>query len=131
MNEQRERRPLVALIASLVLLPGSVQALNNCADGDFADRSGLAELVIANDDPLQPHRYRPRCSTVSEGTVVVFVAIPNFGSHPLYGGTVSGGVATIDPDSPIASANNGSQVERLLEDSREFPFFCDFHYAMG
>ena len=106
-------------------------ALNNCADADFLDRRGHAEIVIANDDPLNPHRYRPRCATISEGTRVVFQATPNFGSHPLYGGTVSGGIATIDPESPIGSINTGTEAERTLVEWGEFPFFCDFHYSMG
>mgnify|MGYP001198651352 FL=1 len=124
-------RPLVASIVALVASSGVVRAANNCLTGEFIDRRGEAELVIANDDPLQPHRYRPRCATVSEGTRIIFRAMPNFGSHPLYGGTVSGGVATIDPDSPIGSANSGTEVQRMLVESGEFPFFCDFHYQMG
>ena len=107
------------------------RALNNCADADFLDRRGYAEVTIANDDPLNPHRYRPRCVTISEGTRVVFQATPNFGSHPLYGGIVSGGVATIDPESPIGSINTGTEAERTLVERGEFPFFCDFHYSMG
>ena len=107
------------------------QALNNCLDADFADRRGRAELVVANDDPTNPLRYRPRCATVSEGTRIVFRAAPNFGMHPLYGGIVSGGVAMIDPTSPIGSINSGTESERVLVASGEFPFFCDFHYAQG
>jgi plastocyanin len=116
-------------IAGLVV--GDASALNNCLAAAFIDYRGEATLVIANDDPFNVHRYRPRCAMVSEGTTIVFRAVPNFGSHPLYGGTVSGSVATIDPDSPIGSIGTGEEAERTLVESGEFPFFCDFHFTMG
>ena len=119
------------LLAIAGLCAGEAQALNNCLDADFIDYRGEAVLIVANDIPLQPHRYRPRCATVSEGTTIVFRAVPNFGSHPLYGGLVSGGVATIDPDSPIGSITSGEEELRTLVVWGEFPYFCDFHYSMG
>jgi plastocyanin len=128
----RQRRSAVRLLALVAAsVPASASALNNCLDADFADRRGQAELVVANDDPTNPLRYRPRCATVSEGTRIVFRAVPNFGMHPLYGGTVSGGVATIDPSSPIGSISSGNEADRVLVVAGEFPFFCDFHYAQG
>ena len=120
---------LIGAMAMLAAQPAA--ALNNCIATDFADRRGLAELVIANDDPTNPFRYRPRCATVSEGTRIVFRATPDFGVHPLYGGLVSGGMATIDPGSPIGSITSGGEAERVLVAAGEFPFFCDFHYAQG
>lgn len=113
------------------LSPRGALALNNCLDIDFVDRRGRAELVVANDDPTNPFRYRPRCATISEGTRVIFRALPNFGMHPLYGGLVSGGQATIDPTSPIGSINSGTEAQRVLVDSGEFPFFCDVHFEQG
>ena len=89
-------------------------ALNNCLEGDFLDQRGQAEIQIANDDPTNPFRYRPRCVMISEGTRVIFRAVPNFGMHPLYGGVVSGGQPTIDPESPIGSISSGNEAERLL-----------------
>jgi plastocyanin len=128
----RQRRSAVRLLALVAAsVPASASALNNCLDADFADRRGQAELVVANDDPTNPLRYRPRCATVSEGTRIVFRAVPNFGMHPLYGGTVTGGVATIDPSSPIGSISSGNEADRVLVVAGEFPFFCDFHYAQG
>ncbi|MEO7433008.1 MAG: plastocyanin/azurin family copper-binding protein [Dokdonella sp.] len=112
-------------------MPMRVFALNNCVDGDFADRRGLAHVSIANDDPTNPYRYRPRCVTISEGTMVTFRAVPDFGMHPLYGGTVEAGVATIDPASPVGSIGIGSEENRVLTASGEFPFFCDVHYSQG
>ncbi len=106
-------------------------ALNNCLAADFLDRRGAGEVVIANDDPTNPFRYRPRCVTISEGTRVVFRAVPNFGMHPLYGGIVSGNQAMIDPTSPIGSITSGTQAERVLVDSGEYAYFCDFHYTQG
>ena len=128
----RQRRSAVRLLALVAAsVPASASALNNCLDADFADRRGQAELVVANDDPTNPLRYRPRCATVSEGTRIVFRTVPNFGMHPLYGGTVTGGVATIDPSSPIGSISSGNEADRVLVVAGEFPFFCDFHYAQG
>ena len=112
-------------------LPQAAHALNNCLATDFQDRHGQAEIQIANDNPGNPYVYRPRCVTISEGTKVHFAAVPDFGMHPLYGGTVSGGEATIDPASPIGSLGSGAQGERVLIASGEFPFFCDFHFASG
>lgn len=129
VRQRRSAVRLLALVAACV--PASASALNNCLDADFADRRGQAELVVANDDPTNPLRYRPRCATVSEGTRIVFRAVPNFGMHPLYGGTVTGGVATIDPSSPIGSISSGNEADRVLVVAGEFPFFCDFHYAQG
>lgn len=124
--------PIGGIVVAIAgLFAGGASALNNCLEGDFIDYRGEASLVIANDDPFNVHRYRPRCSIVSEGTTLVFRAVPNFGTHPLYGGVVSGGVATIDPDSPIESIGTGTEAERTLVESGEFPFFCDFHYQMG
>ncbi len=119
----------LALLA--VFAHGRAFALNNCIDSDFADRRGLAQVAIANDDPTNPYRYRPRCVTISEGTDVTFRAVPDFGMHPLYGGTVEGAVATIDPDSPIGSIGIGTEAQRRLTASGEFPFFCDVHYDQG
>ena len=126
---RRTVRLVAAIVLALAALPAI--ALNDCFDADFVDRRGRAELVVANDDPTNPFRYRPRCATVSEGTRIVFRAVPNFGMHPLYGGLVSGGVATIDPASPIGSINSGTEVTRTLTAAGEFPFFCDFHYGQG
>lgn len=121
-------RMAVALIA---MVSCRSWALNNCLEGDFLDQRGQAEIQIANDDPTNPFRYRPRCVTISEGTRITFRAIPNFGMHPLYGGVVAGGQATIDPESPIGSISSGSQAERVLLDAGEFPYFCDVHFPQG
>ena len=112
-------------------MPQVASALNDCLPVDFQDRRGLAEIRIANDNPTNPYAYRPRCVTISEGTRVEFAAIPNFGMHPLYGGTVSGAQATIDPSSPIGAFTSGDQGARVLVDAGEFPYFCDFHFASG
>lgn len=112
-------------------LPQTGFALNNCLVAEFQDRHGQAEIRIANDNPGNPYVYRPRCVTISEGTRVHFVAMPGFGMHPLYGGTVSGGIATIDPASPIGSFTSGEEGESVLVAAGEFPFFCDFHFAAG
>jgi plastocyanin len=122
------RRVLVFLIAGAGCPP--VWALNNCLDADFLDRRGVADLQIANDGS-NPLLYRPRCVLISEGTVITFRAIPNFGMHPLFGGTVSAGVATMDPDSPIGSMTSGEEEQRTLIESGEFPYFCDVHYGSG
>ena len=70
-----------------------------------------------------------RC--VSQRSTGAFRAIPNFGMHPLFGGMVSAGVATIDPGSPIGSMTSGDEEQRYLVDSGEFPYFCDVHFGSG
>jgi len=119
------------LFWTVLLSPTAAFALNGCLENDFADMRGEAAIQIANDDPTNPFRYRPRCVKISEATLVVFRAVPNFGMHPMFGGTVSGGVATIDPASPIGPFTSGSQGESVFTTSGEFPFFCDFHFASG
>jgi plastocyanin len=122
------RGGLVFLMAGA--MASSAWGLNNCLDGDFLDRRGSAEIQIANDGS-NPLLYRPRCVLISEGTLINFRALPNFGMHPLFGGIVSGGVATMDPDSPIGSMTSGEEEQRTLVDSGEFPYFCDVHYGGG
>ncbi len=119
------------LLAFLVAVSTSTAALNDCLPGDFVDRRGLPLVEIANDDPTNPFRYRPRCVTISEGTIVRFLATPNFGMHPLFGGLVEAGQATIDPNSEIGAITSGKQVERVLFSAGEHPYFCDFHYDQG
>ncbi len=128
--------PLVKLLAWFSFLlalfvPQAALALNNCLVAEFQDRQGQSEILIINDNPGNPFAYRPRCVTISEGTLVHFAALPDFGMHPLYGGTVSGGQANIDPDSPIGSFTSGGEGERVLIASGEFPYFCDFHFGAG
>lgn len=106
-------------------------ALNGCLPGDFLDLRGQARIQIANDDFTNPFRYRPRCATISEGTVVRFMAVPNFDMHPLFGGTVSNGVPKIDSSSPIGSITSGTQADRPIVGLGEFGYFCDFHYDQG
>jgi plastocyanin len=115
----------------LLFVPRAAQALNDCLEADFQNRRGLADVRVVNDNPTNPFVYRPRCMTISEGTRVQFAAIPEFGMHPLYGGTVSAGQAIIDPNSPIGSFTSGTEGERVLLDAGEFPYFCDFHFGSG
>lgn len=119
------------LMLAALLFAAPVLALNNCLENDFADMRGEAFIEVANDDPTNPFRYRPRCVTVSEATLVVFRAVPNFGMHPMFGGTVSGGMAIMDPGSPIGPFTSGTVGEAMLMESGEFPFFCDFHFTSG
>ena len=114
-----------------ILQMSSAEALNNCLESDFQDQRGRADIQIANDNPTNMFVYRPRCVTISEGTRITFRAVPNFGMHPLYGGVVSGGQATIDPASPIGSISTGTEEQRVLFDAGEFPYFCDVHFAGG
>lgn len=120
-----------SVLVAVLFSPAPTLALNGCLVGDFVDLRGEAAIQIANDDPTNPFRYRPRCVTVSEATLVEFRAVPNFGMHPMFGGTVSGGMATIDPGSPIGPFTSGTVGEAALVASGEFPFFCDFHFASG
>jgi plastocyanin len=121
----------IVLFAALMLPTDSAMALNNCLENDFADMRGESAIQIANDDPTNMFRYRPRCVTISEGTQVDFRGVPNFGMHPMFGGTVTGGTATIDPASPIGPFTTGTTGEALMMTSGEFPYFCDFHFMSG
>jgi plastocyanin len=112
------------------LMPGIVLAENGCSDL-WSDYRGAALVEIANDDPGNPFRYRPRCAMIVAGTVVRFRAIPEFGNHPLFAGTIENGKPVVDPDSPIGSITSGTEAERVLPEAGEFPYFCDFHYASG
>ncbi len=131
MNKNNPVLIALNLMLTILLWSPSVWALNSCQEGDFVDRTGRAEIGIANDNMSNPLLYRPRCVTISEGTLIRFRALPNFGMHPLFGGTVSGGQATIDPLSPIGSINSGEEAERLWFGNGEFPYFCDVHFGSG
>ena len=127
----RHRRGRAGLVLAAALLPAPGYALNDCLPGAFIDLRGRASIEIANDDPTNPFRYRPRCATIREGTRVVFRALPNFGLHPLFGGAVVNGQALIDPASPIGAITSGKQAERVLVGVGELPYFCDVHYDQG
>lgn len=127
----RIRRHVLGFVLFSFIPASAAWALNSCIDADFQDRRGLAEIRIANDSPGNPLSYRPRCVTISEGTLIHFAAVPNFGSHPLYGGVVSNGEATIDPNSPIGSITSGTDADRVWVGTGEFPYFCDIHFSIG
>ena len=125
------QRSLLALL--LLFAADQGQALNNCLPADFAasDQRANNPLVISNDNPSNPFLYRPRCALIAAGTTVIFRALPNFGMHPLFAGTVSGGTGTMDPTSPIGSATSGKEHSAFMLESGEFPYFCDFHLTSG
>lgn len=117
------RLHLAAFFAVALVAVAPAHALNNCTT--FSDLRGQS-LVVVNTIGF---RYSAACIRISTGTTVRIVS--EFGSHPLYGGTVSGGNATIDPGSPIGPFVQGQQAEVQLQAVGEFPYFCDFHYGMG
>lgn len=127
----RRRTLAILLIVAALSATRPASALNNCDDSNFADLRGAASIQIANDDPTNMFRYRPRCATISEGTRVVFMGVPNFGMHPMFGGTVVGSVATIDPSSPIGPFTSGTVGEVTFVATGEYPYFCDFHFTSG
>ncbi len=133
----RRRRILVgrfwqpALVGVLLATTTPAYALNNCLPENFIDRRGLDDVVIVNDQPGNPFLYRPRCLTVSAGARVIFRAVPSFGNHPLFAGTVSAGVATFDPLSPIGSITSGNEATVAFPNAGEFPYYCDFHFSQG
>ncbi|MCB1612315.1 MAG: hypothetical protein KDI60_11255 [Xanthomonadales bacterium] len=126
-----DRWRVPALLGVLLAAAMPVHALNNCLPENFIDRRGLDDVVIVNDQPGNPFLYRPRCLTVSAGARVLFRAVPSFGNHPLFAGTVSGGVATPDPTSPIGSITSGSEATVVFPNAGEFPYYCDFHFSQG
>ena len=122
---------MATAMAAAVVASSGAEAENNCFAGDFVDLRGLQQIVVANNDPGNTYKYRPRCAKVTAGTVVRFEAIPSFGVHPLYGGTIEDGMPVMDPGSPIGSILSGTSAERLLDTAGEFPFYCDAHYTLG
>ena len=116
----------LALLACTVAAAGAAHALNNCSE--FVDLRARRSVTI-NVASLQ-NRYSPSCLHVAVDTTVTFNA--DFSDHPLYGGVVAGGVATIDPASPVGAHNSGTApVVIVLTTPGEFPYFCDFHYQDG
>ena len=118
------------LCVGLALAPAA-PALNNSLPGNFVDRRGQDDVVIANDQPGNPFLYRPRCLTVSAGARVLFRALPDFGNHPLFAGTVNGSTATFDPTSPIGTITSGPERAVTFPAPGEFPYYCDFHFQQG
>lgn len=116
--------PLACVLAASSAVP--VRAANNCST--FADLR--ARTVVTVNTVTGQNRYSPACVMVSVGATVTFNS--NFGNHPLYGGLVTGGVATIDPASPIGAHNSGTApVSIVFTQLGEFPYFCDFHFDDG
>lgn len=112
------------MLAVTVSVPA--HALNNCSSfSDLRDRLNVNINTVAGQN-----RYSPSCVRIAIDTTVTFNS--NFGGHPLYGGLVSGGVATIDPASPVGAHNSGTApVVVSFHQLGEFPYFCDFHFDDG
>ena len=117
---------MLAVLACALVLQRPAHALNNCSD--FVDLRARRAVAI-NVAALQ-NRYSPSCLRIAVDTTVTFNA--DFSDHPLYGGVVADGIATIDPASPVGAHNSGTAPVMLVFGALgEFPYFCDFHYLDG
>lgn len=123
----RPSRALLGVLVLSLLASPDAFALNNCTGPDFND---LRSRRNVNVNVVPPFRYSPSCLKIAVNTTVTYNA--DFGVHPLFGGVVSGGIATPDPASPIGMHNNGSNpVIVAFPALGEFPYFCDFHFGNG
>jgi len=73
--------------------------------------------------------YAPPCIRVKTGTVVTFEG--SFAIHPLQGGTVTNGIGSADPNSPITLTNTGMSVMFTLSNAGTVPYYCTSHAISG
>lgn len=108
-------------------VPGEV---NVCIPDLAEDHTGEAAVSIAFGGTVLKATYAPRCLRVSAGTEVTFVG--EFDHHPLAGGVVVDGVATLDPASPFfPTTSTGSSKPFVLDTPGTYGFYCTIHVEVG
>jgi plastocyanin len=108
-------------------VPGEV---NVCIPDLAEDHTGEAAVSIAFGGTLLKAAYAPRCLRVSAGTEVTFVG--EFIHHPLAGGEVLDGIATLDPTSPFSpTTSDGDSKSFVLDTPGTFGFYCTIHVEIG
>ncbi len=100
------------------------QVVNGCDPELAQDMTGQATVIVAFGG-IFGLNYSPRCMRVDVGVEVSFNGA--FSSHPLQGGTVSGGVGTPDNSGPIQPTNTGSNASVVFPNAGTFPYYCGFH----
>lgn len=98
--------------------------VNGCDLSTATDLTGGAPTAVtfANGN----FTYAPKCMKVTQGTVITFNG--NFGTHPLMGGTVAGGVATPAASGPfVPVSNTGTTKAFTMSAAGTFPYYCMPH----
>jgi plastocyanin len=107
---------------------GNVCATVNGCDMSTATKVTVTSTIVtfANGNLT----YAPKCIKVTQGTVVTFNG--NFVSHPLLGGTVTGGVGTPASSGPFtALVNTGTSTPNTMSTTGTFPYYCTAHAGSG
>jgi plastocyanin len=100
-------------------------AINGCELGTATDFTAQSAVNVT----FGGTAYTPKCIRVSQGTQVTFSG--TFGSHPLMGGYVQGGVnpAASGPFVPVT--NTGSMKTVTMTQTGTFPYYCTVHALAG
>ncbi|MFO0684750.1 MAG: plastocyanin/azurin family copper-binding protein [Sandaracinus sp.] len=99
--------------------------LNGCTASTAFDFTSQGTVTI----DVAGLAYTPQCIRVRTGTIVTLNA--NFGFHPLRPGTVSAGVATPDPTSPIPSRDAGTSATFTVLAPGAYGYYCNNHFFAG
>lgn len=103
--------------------------VNGCDPAALVDRTKDAAVEITFGEAVG-FKYSPPCIKVKTGTMVTFKGSTLV--HPLAGGEVVNGTATVDKQSPIKSTSvAAASVSFTLSPPGSYPYFCTDHYAGG
>jgi plastocyanin len=107
---------------------GGSNLLNGCDPAAAEDHTADMKVTVNFGGP-DGDMYNPPCIRVKVGTQVTFSG--SFMFHPLSGGTVSNGVATPDPQSPIQPTATGNSASFMMDAAGDYPYYCTLHYSTG
>ena len=109
-------------------LDASPLDINGCTPATATDLSGMATPTVTFGG-AGGLAYTPRCSKINAGQAVTFSGM--FTAHPLRGGTVVGGVPTLDPSSPITATDTGTSATIAFPTAGVYGFYCNLHGSGG
>lgn len=102
----------------------SMASVNGCT---YATAQNFTATTLTVTFP--GYAYAPKCARIRAGQAATFSG--SFASHPLRAGSVVGGVATPDANSPIVSKSSGSTVTYTFPSAGAFPYYCNYHHGAG
>ena len=73
--------------------------------------------------------YDPPCVRAKLGDKIRLLG--DFTAHPIQGGTVVGGVATPDANSPIYAQASDPFIVPFFQSPGTYPYYCTAHYGSG
>lgn len=106
-------------------IAGQCAAINGCLLETAQDMTGQSAINIS----FSSFFYSPKCIRVSTGTNVTFQG--SFGTHPLLGGYVSGGLNPASSGPFVPVTNSGTSKTVAMSTAGTFPYYCTAHALSG